>query len=363
LRMVKLTLKYGLCAASAHGFVAYGILLTRLGDPDGGYHFGKLGPVILEKRYNHIRTEWVPRVFVPFYGIVAPLKEARHSCALEVRDAARVGLVSGDHQFAFLGFCSYSMMCFGTQVRLADVEKITRKNVDLSKMYKQEFFLPTQLLLLEVVLVLSGKLNDPVVVNGVLTSPTASLDTIKQEPSKMAEPIYFLWKMVIAYHFGDFHIALEMADNCRHAQLLLPSISLGSHLVLFDAMSCLAIARIVPKRRKQLLSIVLGRLKQSRKFAKHNPQDGSPALYLIEAELAALDGNKEKAMSSYSLSIASAEAAKFLHIHALAHERAGLALREFGESSLANDHLDQALGIYKAWGAMAKVDHMRSNMD
>jgi hypothetical protein len=48
-------------------------------------------------------------------------------------------------------------------------------------------------------------------------------------------------------------------------------------------------------------------------------------VYLIEADFAVLAGNRESAMSKYDLSIASAGESKFLHVQALACERAALA--------------------------------------
>jgi hypothetical protein len=81
---------------------------------------------------------------------------------------------------------SLSSLMVGT--KLSDVEKAARKNVEQLQMYKQELFLPRQLLLLEIVLVLSGKVNDPVVVNGSQSTSSAGKDA-KQTPPKIVDRI------------------------------------------------------------------------------------------------------------------------------------------------------------------------------
>jgi histidine kinase len=220
-------------------------------------------------------------------------------------------------------------------------------------------FLENQLLLLELVLVLSGKLNDPVVVNGVLL-PKGTHKV--QSPSNATEKRSLMWNIVIAYHLGDIQTALEMAEKCRPSKFALPSPCQKVYILLYDSMVCLAAARTLPKRRKSLLSIARGNLKKMRTFAKRDPHDGLQMVHLIEAELAAHEGNREKAMTNYHLSIASAKEAKFIYVNALAHERAGISLQEFGESSLAREHLNQALELYREWGAIAKADQMRTSM-
>jgi hypothetical protein len=72
LRMVKLTLKYGLCASTSSGFVAYGILLSRLRDVEGG--FGARSCYFGEEVQSHPHRVGAAG-FVPFYGMIAPFVE------------------------------------------------------------------------------------------------------------------------------------------------------------------------------------------------------------------------------------------------------------------------------------------------
>jgi hypothetical protein len=272
---------------------------------------------------------------------------------------ARVGLVSGDHMYAMIGLYASSSISFGTHAKLVDMEATARQNVDQMNMYKQELFITLQLLILEFVLVVSGKADDPVVVDGLLASTESTV-----LPDGAFMTYCLLYKMIIAYIFGDFHVALDMADKSRAihtAKAALRDFSLRIHSYFFDAMTCLAAAPSLPKRRRQLVSIARVQLKKLRTFANHNPQDGLHMVHLVEAELDALGGNRENAMSNYNLAIDSSKKVNFLHVQALACERAGVALQRLGEMSLAREHLDQASKLYHEWGAMAKVEQMRTN--
>jgi hypothetical protein len=127
-------------------------------------------------------------------------------------------------------------------------------------------------------------------------------------------------------------------------------------------LACRAAAQRLPKRRRQLVLMARGRLSKLINFAKHNALDGLHIVKLVEAELAVIDGNRECAMSKYYESIALAAEANFINVQALACERAALALRGFGDTSSAEapKYFARALLLYKEWGAMAKVELMRS---
>jgi predicted ATPase len=352
LKMVKMSLKYGLCAVSARGFAAYGMVLcaSRL-DIDRGYHFGKLGVAILEERYKHMRTEWAPRVLVVFHSLLAPYKEPRYECAQNAKAAGRIGIVSGDHMYAVLGYYFSTLHGFIAGTKLVEVEKSIRRVVEKMKRYKQELHLPQQLVILEAVLVLMGKKP---LLSDAECQPTKS----GERAPATALFLLALFKMVLAYHMGDIATSLEMAEKSRALSEQLKIGVFGYYQSLYDALSSLASAKSRPKQRRQLLSIADRQLNRIREFAKHNPKDGLYMVHLIEAEMAALNGNRETAISHYKLSIEEAGEVRCLYVQALAYERLWLFLREFGDES-AEIHLYRAIHVYTEWGAHAKVSQLR----
>jgi hypothetical protein len=128
-------------------------------------------------------------------------------------------------------------------------------------------------------------------------------------------------------------------------------------------MICLANAReSQPRQRRQLISTARTILKKLQIVAQHNPHAGLHKVYLIEAEIASVEGNRECAMTKYYQAIALAGEEENLHLQALACERAGVSMREFGERELADRFLGRALVLYEKWGATAIADRLSNGV-
>jgi predicted ATPase len=256
LRMVSLTLKYGLCAGSAVGFAGYSLLLSAfLGDINGGYQFGKLALDVLDRRFNHVGAYWVPRVLIIFNGFVSPLKHPTHSCLPKLREASLGAFMSGDNENAMCGLAFFLVSSFLTGAKMKPIEKSARRDLDKMRRYKQELTVPFQLIFLETVLVLMGKDDDPLVVNGILMNdapfPTQSNDPESRIVAFAAQTL----KMSVAYILGGFHTALDMARKSLSAARVLAFGVLGFYYHFYSAMAYLASARNLPKWRRQPLSL------------------------------------------------------------------------------------------------------------
>lgn len=98
IRMVNLSIRYGLSSLSSLGFAAYGVLSCSLdGRVDLGYKYGQLALHLLEK-FNC--PEFLPRVHAAVYGFIYGWKH-EFSLSLEpLRYAHQIGLETGDTEFA-----------------------------------------------------------------------------------------------------------------------------------------------------------------------------------------------------------------------------------------------------------------------
>jgi hypothetical protein len=99
-RMVSLSLDYGLSSISSAGFAFYGVLSCSCRvDTEFGYRCGQLALRVLEKFKC---AEFVPRVYAPVYGFINSWK-FEFSAALEpLKYAYDVGLETGDIEFAMV---------------------------------------------------------------------------------------------------------------------------------------------------------------------------------------------------------------------------------------------------------------------
>ena len=79
------------------------------------------------------------------------------------------------------------------------------------------------------------------------------------------------------------------------------------------------------------------------------------ALHLLNAELAVLEFNYNRAQKNYKSAIAVAARNGFLQDQALANELASLYFERRGLDCSRDRHLDEAIKCYSEWGAAAKV--------
>lgn len=82
------------------------------------------------------------------------------------------------------------------------------------------------------------------------------------------------------------------------------------------------------------------------------------SLHLLEAELAALDGKKEKAEGSYKAAITVASGNGFLQDRALSHELASIYFGSKGDHYWRDYHMERCRECYSEWGATAKVEQL-----
>ena len=125
----------------------------------------------------------------------------------------------------------------------------------------------------------------------------------------------------------------------------------------YDGLVSLELARI-SKDTEQWIKHANKNISLMKLKAKYSPQNCAQKLSLLEAELAALSYDVEKAEEHYAKAISLSIEHGFINDEALAHERAGLFFKEVNSEEKATQYLLKAYNCYKQWGAKAKMDHL-----
>lgn len=372
LRMVKLSIKYGLSAISSMGFCCYGLLLSAIGDFDGGNRFGELSLCLLE-RYDSVMREWKPRVYMAYYGMIAHWKFPVKSTLEPLLEARQIGMLIGDYEYASASSFQYFCNASTAGIPLLTLEPPLRNALVEMKDRKQQAWLELLSLLREYIFILKGKADDSVVVDGALmnqdepTSPkmveimrTANLNF--QFYSCMAS----YYRMMTSFFLGDTNVALEMARKSEKCDKIMPSApvirlqAFFDGLVAFDAVRQSQLMHSLQlTARKRLILRGKKKIRKLKKISKHCPQNNEHILLLLEAELAALKGKLEEATSKYSLSEEICRKEGYVDIQAIACERAGLTIKWSGkDEERSRILLKRAIQLYRSWGAFAKVDQL-----
>lgn len=103
----------------------------------------------------------------------------------------------------------------------------------------------------------------------------------------------------------------------------------------------------------------LHHLSKLRLSSSHCPTNYSHKVFLVEAELAKVAGNKVEAIEKYQKAINGAAEQHFLQERALACERAAYAFRDWGNHDESAYYMSQAMSGYELWGAQVKVNQLR----
>lgn len=362
-RLVKLSLDHGLCAISAPGFAFYGLWLCSIGEPQAGYRYGTLALDILE-RYQNTITEWVPRVYSVFYGWIAPWKLPLQSTFSHTLHAHRVGLETGDIEYSCIGAHLYGVNAFFAGMPLPELEGSMRKFVDLMNKHKQGPWAAATAVQLQMIHNFMGWAEDPLILRGEIMTDEKVLEIATVQNMESYETYFvqvMVWSLLLAYHFGKLRQALATANDCREAVKYLGPSFLVCIQYFYDGMAALAAASDpkFERTKKQHIAVAKRALKKLQKVAKHSPENCLHKVYLLQAEFATVRGERDKAATLYSKSIALAHRNGFLQDAALAHERAGVALWHSSSDPKANIYLSRALDCYTLWGAEAKVEQLR----
>ena len=108
-------------------------------------------------------------------------------------------------------------------------------------------------------------------------------------------------------------------------------------------------------QRQQHLDALVGHHKQLEAWAQHNPVTFESRAALVGAEIARIQGRVLDAQDLYEKAVRSAHTHGFVHVEAIANERAGCFYAARGFETIATAYLRDARSCYRRWGADAKV--------
>ena len=194
----------------------------------------------------------------------------------------------------------------------------------------------------------------------VLTGEFMNEDEFLQNASEAKNSTLFIGAYVrilmLAYYMNNFDLAADAAKKSRPVGKKIISSSTATLQVFFDGLTALELARTSHQR----LHLKRARLciQKMKDWVKHSAHNLTHKLYLLEAEMAFLKNDHDTALMKYKDSIDVASNQGFVPDHALACERAGVALRHFGHEAEALSYLTKALHLYGEWGAVVKVDQL-----
>jgi hypothetical protein len=318
---------------------------------DESYRFGRLGFSMLHK-FN--AAPWLARLSNIYYCIVHGWARPLSECRLPLLEACQSGLQSGDTEFGILCATENFFMRFDTH-QLPDLEHEIDLLTERMMLYELKTIVTITKPFRKLIQVLICDANKSII---DITDKYRSYCVKVVKSNQLLYAWTFVHLSFLHFLFGDYFGALGYAKECASLAGPFYGPTHGSFVALVCGLADVSHARQTKRRRantaKKFSKLLLrwATLGESRNFiGKH---------YLLEAELAALSGDKARSYNFYIIAIAACREGRFMLQTAIATERVARSLFEWGQPDRRIPFFQDAVSLYQEWGASCKVRHLKS---
>ena len=364
LKMMKLTLTYGLCFMSPLAFSTFGMLCIKwFPTPDAALRYGELGLELLDM--FQVR-EYLPRVYAAYYACIYPWRHHLPDALDHLIHAQRVGMQTGDVEFACLCSNLWGYIAMDTDIPLDEIESYWTEVQATMKSRRQKSILRMSITCLHAIQYLQGKDVD--------FSETQQLLQYSIDNHIASTRNGIRWSEAkAAYLFNDLYRADEIAmiaNFSKNVHTLPPTCEIIQTSFL-NGMIALAMASLTrqsskvrsQRTRKQYIAEGKCMIRFIKKYALWAPKNYIDKQLLLQAELAAVEGRQDKAMQHYTCAIALSKASRNIFVQGLSNERAGrYCFLVLNQPNLAMTYFNAALLAYGDWKAHRKVDHLQAEI-
>jgi histidine kinase len=368
-KCIKITLKYGLSVYSSVGFSIYG--MTFLGACDNveeAFRFGNLGMELLNK-YKVV--EYLPRVYAGFYGCIYAWKKPVHETLEPLLRAHRIGLQTGDIEFSTLCSNLYCFLAIESGTPLDKVLKQMEYFREISISTRQVSLLKMSVPCIQAIRFYIGNTQDQLsskqdLVESRDSTGKEDFNFSSMSPDEESDPAFSVnakgSQMILKYAFNESEGLEELSSFVMKNTLAMAPTIHKANLVFYAGMIALEMASNGVRRRKNIYK-AKSCIKSLKKYSRNCPSNFAHKRFLLDAELAKVNGLEAKAFENYTCAIALAKISGSLCFEGLANERICYFLIGINKVSDAEPYYRRASGSYTEWGAHAKVSHLKKKLD
>jgi PAS domain S-box-containing protein len=356
--MANVSMEHGNSDASCLAYIVVGMVLgPHFGDYQRGYRFGKLGLDLLEQRglqrfraqtylgFGCLISQWARHVRVGIDAIRRAFDAARESgnlvyasyccnCLVSLRlaEGAPLGDVQQEAEHLF-GFAQKAR--FGLVIATMNTQLMTMRAL---RGLPQQFRLA----------------------GNVECTEEEFRQHLEHDPHvAVSHCAYWIRTVQVRYFYGDAAGALDAAAKAYPLLWTIPSFFELAEYHFFRALACAACHDTAPAaERPALREALAAHHRQLAIWAANCPENFKTRADLVAAEIARIEQREMEAMRHYDDAIAAAREQGFLHIEALAYERAADFYRARDFAEIAQTYLRQARACYARYGADGKVDQL-----
>ncbi|MBP7735646.1 MAG: AAA family ATPase [Spirochaetes bacterium] len=356
-KALEVSLRHGNAPETAMSFAGYAMILCgALGDIDNGYAYGQLALALSERPGGKKHSA---RVLHLVKSMVWHWKNHVRESVESLTEAYHLQLEIGDIEQATSSanlFCLYSYL---SGMPLDAVRQRMDYYYRVIRQFRQTTNFNYLAISYQAVLNLSGESGDPCCLQGEAYNEETMAPVHEAANDRSAIALVHIHGLIDNYLFHNFEEAMRHANAARENLDGLVGVFIVPVFYFYDSLAHLAdCERASRMERRRRLAHVAGNQKKMLKWASHAPMNHRHKYYLVEAERLRVRGDAMGAMRHYTKAIEGAREHEFMQEEALAFELASRFHSAQGQDHVAGIYLREALRLYDAWDAAAKVRHM-----
>ncbi|HIK10641.1 MAG TPA: AAA family ATPase [Oscillatoriaceae cyanobacterium M33_DOE_052] len=368
LKGVNISLEYGSTADSCICYTNYGILLTSvLGDYQSAYQFGQLAIKLIDK-WN--AKDLKCRAYIGLAnGVNYWFQHIKDSNTLN-HDGYQAALECGDLEYAGYALHNTALNGFFEGKNLGKLIEEVPRYLQFCQKTKNQFS-SEMLLGLELGISELTRVGTESATDG---EPIPDKDADYQANCQANQNfyglcVYLIRSLQIRYLCGDFAGALQRAQAAEKLLVFITGTLPVADYTFYHALTLAALYESAPPETSEEYSGLASRSDyweqltayrgQLQIWANNSPANFGHKLFLVEAEMARLQGQDLQAIDLYDRAIESAVEYEFVHQEALGNELAAKFWINKGKSKIAKTYLSEAMWCYQRWGALHKVEQLQ----
>lgn len=356
-KAMRLIAKYGHTPSSPYTFVGYGLTLAVLNKIPRAVEFGRAAEHQIEKNnLLQVKTKAVISRLMYIDNRVKTPEEFKKGLFGNYLFAEK----QGDFEFAGISLYAYAYSHFHSHNKLSEVKTdMLNHRSALRKLKQADVSIRYELLLQLIENLEAEELKPDDVLKGQYFERESGIKQISDNKDASSLSWFYMNQLLLCYML-DFKKDTKQTLQNYSAKI---DPSRGCYFHAFAIfIYCLSLLRYISKENaKQTHKIVKKYINQIQIWAKFNHRSFKHKLYLIKAERARVLEKPEKAKKYYDLAVNESAENGFFIEEALAWENAGrFYYFEQQNLSIAQSYLKNAYKKYRKWGAVAKLNQLKT---
>lgn len=354
--LVLLPIRRGISRYSPASFAVFGCTLSHLGHYEQAFEFGCLA---LQSEEKYGNRETMPRTFLVTHAFLHHLREPILTSLRPLEQAYESGMQTGVLTVA--GQCLAMRASLGVHgnMQLDHLEAQIRGYLKFFDDYQLDNCFPLVLPVFQLLLNLSGKSKDPLVLSGEALDETEFVNQHTKLKSLVPRVILQNCRMTLLVVLDALDLAeTELKKRRLHA--------VSTHYLkccdfFFCALAYFGLAKRHKRKFRRYYKRARKYQQQLQKFVDGGSVNCVPLAKLLDAESMALAKlpDHEQVLRTYQDAISCAAVCGFRMYKGLAFEMAGQYLLTQGDRLVARDYLQDAWTEFADYGAVAKLSQMK----